>query len=288
MNDRPDLRLLDNDVLQYDRMQALIAKNAARESFATAKPFRHIVFEGLFSDAILNGILDEYREVRGHDWLRYDNNNELKRGSRPNSRLGPSARAYFNAIHSGPFVEFLSHVTGITGLLPDPTLWSGGLHEVPHGGKFAIHIDFNRHPVTLLENRLVFITYLNHGWLPSYGGALELWNPQEEKPAAVVQPVFGNSILFYQSPTSWHGHPDPVNTPDGGPRRSVAAYYYTNGRSDHMEEISTRTTVVLRELTRNRRERVSAAVRYVTPPIIFDLARTLKEQLKAAKTSPAK
>jgi Rps23 Pro-64 3,4-dihydroxylase Tpa1-like proline 4-hydroxylase len=275
MNDRPDIRLLDNEVLQLDRMHALRAKNGARDAFANAKPFPHIVFEGLFSETILNGILEEYHDVRGADWLRYDNNNELKRGSRPNTKLGPSAQAYFNAIHSGPFVEFLSHVTGINGLLPDPTLWSGGLHEVPNGGKFAVHIDFNRHPVTLLENRLVFITYLNHGWLPSYGGALELWEPNAEKATSVVQPVFGNSILFYQSPTSWHGHPDAVNTPDGGPRRSVAAYYYTNGRSDHMVEAATRTTVVLHDLVRTRREKVEAAIRYCTPPVIFDLARRL-------------
>jgi Rps23 Pro-64 3,4-dihydroxylase Tpa1-like proline 4-hydroxylase len=276
MNDRPDIKLLDNDVLQHHRMLALQANNTARNAFASAKPFPHIVFEGLFSEAILNGILDEYRDMRGPDWLRYDNRNELKRGSRPNSKLGPAAQAYFNAIHSGPFVEFLSHVTGISGLLPDPTLWSGGLHEVPHGGKFALHIDFNRHPVTLLENRLVFITYLNHGWLPSSGGALELWDPNADKPDAVIQPIFGNSILFYQSPTSWHGHPDPVNAPDGGPRRSVAAYYYTNGRSDHMVEAATRTTVVLRNLTRTRREKIDAAIRYVTPPMVFDLARRIR------------
>jgi Rps23 Pro-64 3,4-dihydroxylase Tpa1-like proline 4-hydroxylase len=277
MNDRPEIQLLDHDVLQYNRMQSLRAKNTARDMFANAKPFRHIVFEGLFSDVILNGILDEYHDMRGRDWLRYDTNNELKRGSRPNTKLGPCAQAYFNAIHSGPFVEFLSYVTGIKGLLPDPTLWSGGLHEVPHGGKFAVHVDFNRHPVTLLDNRLVFITYLNHGWLASYGGALELWNPEDEHPAASILPIFGHSILFYQSPNSWHGHPDPVNAPDGGPRRSIAAYYYTNGRDDGATETEFRTTVVLRELARTRTEKLLAGVRYVTPPVVFDMARRVRK-----------
>ena len=42
------------------------------------------------------------------------------------------------------------------------------------GGKFALRTDFTQHTMTKLENRLIFITYLNKDWLPSYGGALEL------------------------------------------------------------------------------------------------------------------
>jgi Rps23 Pro-64 3,4-dihydroxylase Tpa1-like proline 4-hydroxylase len=38
-----------------------------------------------------------------------------------------------------------------------------------------MHVDFNQHSVTRLDNRLVFITYLNKNWRSSYGGALELW-----------------------------------------------------------------------------------------------------------------
>ena len=37
---------------------------------------------------------------------------------------------------------------GIDGLITDPMLCGGGLHKIPAGGRFAVHADFNRHPVT--------------------------------------------------------------------------------------------------------------------------------------------
>jgi Rps23 Pro-64 3,4-dihydroxylase Tpa1-like proline 4-hydroxylase len=156
--------------------------------------------------------------------------NEKKLATRPFSRLGNASELYFNTIHSGRFIDFLQQITGIAGLITDPGLDGGGLHSIPTGGKFALHTDFNQHTVTKLENRLIFITYLNKDWLPSYGGALELWNIEEEKCEAEVFPLFGRSILFHESKRSLHGHPKPVEAPNGRPRRSACTAYYTNGR----------------------------------------------------------
>jgi Rps23 Pro-64 3,4-dihydroxylase Tpa1-like proline 4-hydroxylase len=76
----------------------------------------------------------------------------------------------------------------------------------------AMHVDFNQHEVTRLDNRLVFITYLNKDWLPAYGGALELWSAEEEKYKVEVLPVFGRSVLFAHSSRSLHCYPAPVST----------------------------------------------------------------------------
>ena len=172
--------------------------------------------------------------------IKYETANEVKFGTRPNVRLGPGSQGYFDTIHRAKFTQFLSGITGIQALVTDPMLRGGGLHEIRWAASSRCMSTFTRHVDTKLDNRLVFITYLNKGWQPEWGGALELWT----RAACVreVVPVFGRSIVFMHTADSLHGHPDPVNTPDGRTRRSVAAYFYTNGRPDPTpaERITTR------------------------------------------------
>ena len=72
-------------------------------------------------------------------------------------------------------MQRLCAVTGIDDLIVDPTLFGGGMHAMPSGGRFDLHTDFQQHPRTKLDNRLVLITYLNPDWREDYGGMLELW-----------------------------------------------------------------------------------------------------------------
>jgi 2OG-Fe(II) oxygenase superfamily len=125
----------------------------------------------------------------------------------------------------------------------------------------------------------VFITYLNKEWLPSYGGALELWSAEERKCRAEIEPTFGRSVLFIESSKGLHGHPDPVNAPDGRPCRSAAAYFYSNGPADSESE-SYHTTLFLMPVTLSRRQRILGAVKYVTPPAIVSAVRKLRTIIK--------
>ncbi|MGA2638537.1 2OG-Fe(II) oxygenase [Methylocella sp.] len=190
---------------------------ALRETFVNAKPVPHVVVDGLFAPALLDLVYADFDRLNWSDWRRYDNAKEFKRGSAPKTWLGHASHLYFSTIHSGRFVDFLERVTGIEGLIADPGLSAAGLHDIPTGGKFAMHIDFNQHSVTRLDNRLMFITYLNKNWRSSYGGALELWDMDENKFVAEVVPEFGRSVLYYHSAKSLHGHPKPISEPNGPP-----------------------------------------------------------------------
>jgi Rps23 Pro-64 3,4-dihydroxylase Tpa1-like proline 4-hydroxylase len=252
---------------------------ALHETFVGAKPFPHIVFEGLFSPRLLEMVYADFDRLNWSDWRRFDNANEYKRGSAAKTRLGTASQLYFNTIYSGQFVDFLERVTGIEGLITDPELYAGGLHEIPTDGKFAMHIDFNQHSVTRLANRLVFITYLNKDWLPSYGGALELRDLEKDEPAIEIVPEFGRTVLFYQSSKSLHGHPKPVAAPNGRPRRSAATYFYSNGRSDG-EDPNFHTTQFARIAQATGREKFMNTLKYLLPPVAFDAARKVKSLLK--------
>jgi Rps23 Pro-64 3,4-dihydroxylase Tpa1-like proline 4-hydroxylase len=273
--------LIDNDVLDIRHLSSRRLRDRYRDAFHAARPFKHLVIDELFSETILDGIVGEFQDVHLFDWVEYDRADQVKRGTLPNARLGRASQAYINAIHSGAFIDFLSYVTGIKGLVPDPALNSGGLHEIPNGGKFALHVDVNKHSLTGLDNRLAFMTYLNRGWHKSYGGALELWSDELQRCEVEIAPVFGRSVLLYNSPVSWHGHPIPVNTPDGRPRRSIAAFYYTNGNED-TAATAAKPRFKPRPMVRTRRGQAAALLRSLLPPIFIYAVRHYRQRRSVA------
>ncbi len=127
-------------------------------------------------------------------------------------------------------------MTGITGIIPDPGYVGGGMHEITSGGFLKVHADFNRHKQLHLDRRLDAILYLNSDWEDSWGGQLELWDRSMSEAVVSLAPVAGRLVCFATDDYSYHGHPDPLTCPPDRFRRSLALYYYTNGRP--AEEIS--------------------------------------------------
>ena len=76
---------------------------------------------------------------------------------------------------------------------------------------------------------------MNKGWKDDYNGHLELWNITEEKKEQIgkFSPNFNRCVIFETNEISYHGHPIPLNTPDGLSRKSVATYYYTKNRASN-------------------------------------------------------
>ncbi len=235
--------------------------------FRNAEPFPHLVIDGLFDSVFLQETLDEFDTLSDYKWIYYDRPRELKRGSRPDVRLPPLAQAYFDTVYSGVFVRALSAITGIENLLTDPLLYGGGLHDIPPGGRFGVHVDFQKHPKNGLSTRLVVITYLNHDWCDDYGGQLELWKPDQSGCEVSISPVFGRTVIFLNSSGTPHGHPRPVNAPDGRRRRSLAVYYYTNGVDDG-DAPENRTTVFADRSS--RAEEIKWFFKRLTPPVLLD------------------
>jgi hypothetical protein len=266
--------IVDEAIFAPKRIEAL------REAFANAKPFQHLVIDGLFSPKLLELVLADFDRLNWSDWRRYDTQYEVKRGSAPKTWLGHASQLYFNTIYSGRFVDFLERVADIAGLVTDPELFAGGLHDIPPGGKFAMHIDFNQHAVTRLDNRLVFITYLNKDWQSSYGGGLELRNIEGDEESAVeIVPEFGRSALFYQSSKSLHGHPKAVDAPNGRHRRSAAAYFYSNGRPDDDGQ-EFHTTQFVKTADPPKHEKLTNIAKYLLPPVLVDGVRKAMGMLR--------
>ncbi|MEJ7687957.1 MAG: 2OG-Fe(II) oxygenase [Variovorax sp.] len=242
-----------------------------RRQLLEAAPFPHLVLENIFHPRLLELVAEEFDSIPGRGLTEIKSKYESTRRSVLGPELAPAAQLYFDIIHSGFFIEWLSDITGVPYLLPDPKLFGGGLHESRTGATFAVHRDFDRHRHLGLKNEMVFITYLNKGWQPDWGSGLELWDKKQNRCVTTVQPEFGRTLLLPHGPASYHGHTQPLRAPDGRPRRSVAAYYYTSplAGKQHGDESA---SVFMKA---DRIDRVKTIARMLTPPAVWLFARKI-------------
>jgi hypothetical protein len=216
-----------------------IGKEKADE-YATGRPFPHVVIDDFLPENLARMAIDLF--PIDHDAKIYNRPQErLKRCIFPDS---PWHRVFFNAaFNSLAFITVIENITGIKGLIGDPYFLGGGYHEIKTGGYLSMHADFNHHPKLNLERRVNVLIYLNPGWKESYGGQLELWDTDDRgnmgKLVKSIVPIMNRCVIFNTTNDSWHGNPNPVNHPEGKPRRSIALYYYTATWNDSKKKLST-------------------------------------------------
>ena len=211
----------------------LIAEKFSSE-YINAKPFPHIVFDNFFDPKFLNNILDDFPKNLDNIGKVLDHDAEQKLVNLDNTQLSGNIIEFLNAANSETFVTFLNKISGIEKyLIPDPYHWGGGTHELRDKGYLNIHADFNKHPKMKLDRRINMLIYLNHDWKENYGGSLELWDREMKKCIKKIVPIFNRVVIFNTDDFSYHGNPEPVNCPDkSNSRKSIALYYYTNGRPE--------------------------------------------------------
>lgn len=244
---------------------------SARESYQRALPFPHIVFDDFFDPALLDAILEEFPAPGQIKWQQFDNEREIKLASSVDANFGPVTRLMLYHLNSITFLDFLSAVTGIPDLIADPCFDGGGLHQIRRGGKLGIHADFNRHRRYNLDRRLNVLLYLNKSWKEEYGGHLELWDRSMSHCEAKVLPLFNRVMIFSTTDFTYHGHPDPLQCPEGMTRKSLALYYFTNGRPQ--EEVSGEHSTLFKERSKGDfrptiAQRMRRLAGDLVPPII--------------------
>ena len=199
-----------------------------KTEFATAHPYQHVVIDNFLPQNVFQQAMADFDVVSKEQWTGYLHVNERKFANSNPSTWGPTLQQIANELNSPEFVSLLEELTGIPNLLIDPTFEGGGLHQSLRGGFLNMHADFTVHPhQRQWKRRLNLLLYCNEDWLPEYGGGLELWDATMSHAEKVVQPLGNRVLIFATDATSFHGHPDPLQCPDGVARRSMALYYFT-------------------------------------------------------------
>ncbi|HEY9035902.1 MAG TPA: 2OG-Fe(II) oxygenase [Pseudomonadales bacterium] len=234
-------------LFDYEKLRAFATTHAA--SYRHAAPFPHIAIDDFLSTQTVHELVRAFPDIKKQesqygDELRMDDGSFAQREKRWLSSpvaVKPVIRRLYWELNSADFLECLELLTGIDGLIPDPHLFGGGLHETRTGGYLNVHADFNKHPWFRLDRRLNLLIYLNPDWQAAWGGDLELWERDLSACVKRISPIAGRAVLFSTTRDSFHGHPHPLACPDHVTRKSLALYYYSHGRPAHEDATEHKT-----------------------------------------------
>mmetsp|Transcript_27765 Transcript_27765/g.58978 ORF Transcript_27765/g.58978 Transcript_27765/m.58978 type:complete len:288 (-) Transcript_27765:132-995(-) len=209
------------------------------EQYATNTPFPHITIDNFLpkrylmevarehpESDVVNGCVDPqkcFKKTRERNKSYIDDEMDM----------GMYTRLLFHVMKSSTVVRFLEELSGIQNIFPDPHFYGSGLHFTDgDGGKLDIHADFNILMAYKFDRRVNAFIYLNDDWHDEYGGHLELWSKDMKSCMKRIGTRLGRLVVFSSTDFSYHGHPVPMTAPKGRIRRSIALYYYSNGRPD--------------------------------------------------------
>ena len=210
-----------------------IAAQAAK-TYADGNPFPNIYFDDFFDEEMLSEVLEEFPDLSKKRSKKYDSPTEIKLAGKGQRFFGPKTKKFMDFLNSQEFLDFLQVLTSIEEpLVADTSFAGGGQHEIKPGGLLKIHADFNKHPKNGLDRRVNVLVYLNKDWDESYGGHFELWDTKMEKCEKKILPLFNRMAIFSTTDFSYHGHPDPLTCPEDRSRKSLALYYFSDGRPAH-------------------------------------------------------
>ena len=214
-------------IIDYEKRRRSLENQ--RQTFLDAEPFSHIVIDDFLEEEAANALLAEFEQQR--DWSHYNHFNERKMGLPEFSALGTRTQAIVHELSSEAFLQYLVDLSGIDGLLADPDLDGGGLHQIERGGYLNVHADFQSHTTRPMWSRqLNLLLYLNNDWQDDWEGDLELWDAEVSRAVKRVKPIFNRCIVFHTTAASMHGHPVPLACPPGQSRKSLALYYFRDER----------------------------------------------------------
>lgn len=259
-----------------------------REVYSQAKPFPHIIIDDFLPEFLLDNILNEFPKVDSIDWQKFDSTSEKKLASKHELQMGDTIRLLLYQLNSSVFINFLESLTGIDGIIPDPHFEGGGLHQIKRGGYLKMHVDFNRHRKLRLDRRLNLLLYLNKNWQEEYGGHLEFWDKDMTRCEKKILPIFNRCVIFNTTDFSYHGHPEPLTCPEGQTRKSLALYYYSNGRPAQETSNSHSTVFQARPGEQLMKETpsgitVKTILKKLIPPILIDAQNSMRNMQQSRK-----
>jgi hypothetical protein len=210
-----------------------------RSDYEHAKPYPHVVIDGLYDTAVLEHIRTAFPTPRDRDWIIWNTANEHKATSRGARGVSAFTQLFLQLHQTADYIDALERITGIEGLLPDPLFHGAGLQDAFRGGFLDIHADYTRHPVLPLKRRVNVLIYLNRDWNRDWGGDIELWDHDTRQCGASYAPLFNRTLIFPTTAEALHGHPVPLTCPPDCSRKLISIYYWSalDGTDEKAEPI---------------------------------------------------
>lgn len=208
-------------------------------NFYEAKPFPHCIIDNFLPDDIATSISETFPKPEEKGWnldspgaAPSTKNRFIEKLQCHNEEFFPdNIRHLLLQFNSSIFIRFLEELTTIPHLIPDISFNACGLHSTGRGGRLMIHADGNRYyKRNLLHQQLNVIYFCTNNWQEEWGGHFELWDREKKSCVKRISPTFNRLILFDTNKYSFHGHPEPLKSPLGIRRNSLATYFYVKDR----------------------------------------------------------
>ncbi len=252
--------------------------------YKNAKPFPHISFENFFNEDYLNIVLKEFPNLAdSQDSILHKGTTDFKYASQRGDLLQKKyTKSLLQFLNSSEFIDFLQTICGISEpLIPDPHFIGGGLHETKRGGFLKVHADFCKHPETSLDRRVNLLIFLNKNWRNSYKGDLTLFD-KNMKNSKKISPNFNKIVIFNTTDFTFHGVPDPIKCPEYVSRKSLALYYFSNGRpKEELRDIlfEGKSTIYKTRPGENFKMDFKKIIIQLMPPIIYPILKKIIRKL---------
>ena len=246
-----------------------------QKNYQNNTPFPHVVISSAIDQAILNDIAEEVNNFQPKVQKKFYGS--IKKFSESKIDILPRKTQKLLAfLNSDEFLQGITRITGVEGLIPDPSYEGGGVHKTYKGGFLKIHTDFNWNSKLKAYRRINVIIYLNKDWKDIWGGGCELWLYDRETEVKEVKPLFNNLIIFDTNDFTFHGHPFPLKCPKDRSRNSIAVYYYTKHKDSNYHKRKSEETTYAETRSSHINMSLFDKLKIITPLVIKKLV-TKKE-----------
>ena len=265
-------------ILDYERLLTEQSQHAS--NFASGDPIRHVIIDDFLDPLAAERAVQDFPSAQDME-IAFAGLAEVKNAEQGIERLDPIFSKIFDELRSEQFLQWLAGVTAFAGLVGDPELHGGGLHQGADGSYLDVHADFNIHPKLHLYRRLNLLIYLNRTWQPQWQGYLELWSHDMSQCRAYIEPKFNRCVIMETHDHAYHGYKE-LRLPAGLTRKSLACYYYSTERNDAQTEREHDTLFQLRPEQRKATgaRQFLRRVIALAPPPLRPIARAIRNILR--------
>jgi hypothetical protein len=111
--------------IESDRETAKQIGASLASTYQTALPYPHIRLDDFIEPETLEAVIEDLKNARAPEASSHDRDQERNKLSYHPDTLPADTRSLFRTLNSLPFLSFLEGLTGIRGLIPDPTFLGG-------------------------------------------------------------------------------------------------------------------------------------------------------------------
>ena len=223
------MQLVDKIIGQLDNT------NKLNIDYVKTPPYPNLAIDNFLPADVTTAMKQECDQLT---WTREFTRNGSHMLERNDIEDCPVAREVKNALSSKKFLIWLGQVTGHNDLIPDPHMVGAGYMRCTRGDSLKLHSDFNFNNTLKLYRMLSINIYLNKDWQSEWNGDLQFWDFERKKCVTKYYPVAGRAILFRHHKFGFHGHPDPIQCPEGTFRDGFRMFYYVSEMSNYKQGIS--------------------------------------------------